>query len=153
MKVIISGHRDIDEEELRPVLKKALERLFLRGADCLIQGMARGTDLVAAEVALELGYKVVCAIPYYGHEARRDDYKRYHAILAHPQSYRKYVKTGPYDKGALFGRNQWMVDQMTDDDIFIAVMAREDSGTGHCFRKVPDDKTRYVYNPETRAWT
>ena len=153
MKVIISGHRDIDEDELRPVLKKALERLFLAGADCLIQGMARGTDLVAAEVALELGYKVVCAIPYYGHEARREDRRRYHKVLANDLSYPYYVTHGPFNKGALFARNQWMVDQVEDEDVFIAVMAREDSGAGHCLRTVPEGKKVHIYNPEEKTWS
>ena len=133
-----------------------LETLFERDF-VVIQGMARGTDQLAAEVALEKGLKVVCAIPFLGQEYKWDkkDRKRYWRILSHPNAYEHYCANTAFYKGALFARNQWMVDQLNpDEDVFVAVMSNKKSGTGHCYRKALEANVRkaHVFDPQLDKW-
>lgn len=70
-----SGHRPeklkITEKELARLLEVEIKRAVASGFTTYITGMARGTDLVAAEIVLRLRerddrLKLICALPHPG---------------------------------------------------------------------------------------
>ena len=72
-----TGHRpeklQRSEEEIRLDLEKEIRKAIRDGLNVFITGMARGIDLEAAEIVLQLrseGYPVrlICASPYPGFE-------------------------------------------------------------------------------------
>lgn len=84
------------------------------GYNVYITGMARGTDLWAAEIILDLrrknkDLKLICAIPYEGFERRwsEDWQKLYLKILAKADMVRVIGKG--YHPGIFQMRNEWMV--------------------------------------------
>lgn len=65
----VTGHRDIppqDEPKLRDALHTKLQELknkYLHSPLYLLSGLAQGSDQLAAEVALDVGYKLVATLP------------------------------------------------------------------------------------------
>ena len=87
-----TGHRPdklgYTEEEIKPLLEKAIDGAIEGGYVTFISGMAKGTDIWAAEIVLEKKKKnkalhLVCAIPHPG-------FKR--AQCAGAQAVRKHNK-------------------------------------------------------------
>lgn len=153
MKVVITGHRQV-QEDLAPTLFKILKRLGAVGCDTLMSGMAEGTDIMAARLALSLHMKVEAVIPHFGHDFNHAEQKEYWQILAHEDSIVSWAHQGPYFEGSFFNRNEFMVDTMTDDDILLAIMSNDKSGTGHCMRAAQrKNKKIHIYNPETHQWS
>ena len=115
----ITGHRPdklhLSEREVHDALKKEIDRAVQDGFSTFFTGMAKGTDIIAAEIILEIrnhlsDIRLVCALPYPGFGKRWDLMwrERFSAILAQadvvetisPQSSRSC-----YQK-----RNEWMID-------------------------------------------
>ena len=70
-----TGHRPeklkIPEEQLARLLEGEIRRAIANGFTTFIAGMARGTDLVAAEIVLHMReqddrLKLICALPHPG---------------------------------------------------------------------------------------
>ena len=75
-----TGHRpgklDIDEEEVKKLLEKAVDDAISKGYVTFITGMAIGTDIWAAEIILKRKKKnkeihLVCALPHPDFDSRR----------------------------------------------------------------------------------
>ncbi len=89
-----TGHRPeklgVPEWKVKAALQREIKAAILEGYTVFISGMARGVDLWAAELVLELresgaAIRLICAVPYPG------------------------VNCGGYGKDCFQRRNQWMV--------------------------------------------
>ncbi len=114
-----TGHRPekltATEEEVKTALEKAIQAAISDGYMVFISGMARGTDLWAAEIVLGLRdagqpLRLLCAAPYPGFEQRwgarwRDCARR--VLAAADQVH--FVSPG-YAGNCFRLRNEWMVD-------------------------------------------
>lgn len=78
-RVCFTGHRPEKLNDSEETIKKELRAEILNsineGFNVFISGMARGVDIWAAEIIIELknkGYdlKLICAIPYDGFESK-----------------------------------------------------------------------------------
>ena len=97
----------------------------------ILTGMARGTDLWAAEIVLALRkrntkLKLICAVPYEGFELRWSEHwqNRYRQILTEADLV-KVIGNG-YHPGVFQFRNEWMVDRSSR---VIAVYNGQPGGT------------------------
>lgn len=130
-----TGHRPEklrrSEKEVRADLEYEIRKAVCDGLNVFISGMARGTDIAAAEIVLQLreeGYPVrlICASPYPGFENNwsRSWKTRYGAVIAKADLVR-YIRP-QYSKGCFQIRNEWLVNHCAR---VIAVFNGQPSGT------------------------
>ena len=114
-----TGHRpeklQKTEAELRIVLESEIRKAIHDGINVFITGMARGVDIIAAEIVLQLrteGHlvKLICAIPYPGFEQFWSItwQTRYRAIMSAADLV-KYI-CPKYYRGCFQIRNEWLVN-------------------------------------------
>lgn len=115
-----TGHRpeklNCGEEKVKILLTAAIKQAVADGFTTFITGMARGVDLWAGEVVLQLkrenqNIKIVAASPYKGFEARWSPawQNLYNAILAKADVVCFICPR--YSKGSFQIRNEWMVNR------------------------------------------
>ena len=115
-----TGHRpeklSRTERAIKSDLKKEIKLAIKDGCTVYLTGMARGTDLWAAEIVLALrkrnkDLKLICAIPYEGFELRWSEQWQtlYRQVLAEADLV-KVIGKG-YHPGIFQIRNEWMVDR------------------------------------------
>lgn len=130
-----TGHRPEKLTRSETEIKKALETAIRQAIDdgfvTFITGMARGVDIWAGEIVLQLrrgnpNLHLIAASPYQGFESRwpADWQKRYNEILGQADLVR-FVCKG-YSKACFQIRNEWMVDRSAR---VIAVYNDEPGGT------------------------
>lgn len=134
-RVCFTGHRpeklkvadSLIIANLRTEILKAIDD----GFSVFISGMARGVDIWAAEIVLELRdagapIRLVCASPYEGFERgwSGDWQKRYNNILQRADLVR-YISKG-YSRSCFQIRNEWMVNH---SNLVIAAYNGEKGGT------------------------
>lgn len=130
-----SGHRPEklirSEKEIKAALREEIKQAIQDGLTVFITGMARGVDLWAAEIVLDLrkrnqAIKLICAIPHEGFEARWSaNWKQlYRHVLGNADLVR--VITSEYHTGVYQIRNEWMVNHSAR---VIAVFNGQPSGT------------------------
>lgn len=130
-----TGHRPEklirSEAEIKKDLEAAILQAINDGFVTFITGMARGVDIWAAEMVLQLrkqnpNLHLITASPYEGFESRwTEDWKvRYNTVMEQADLIR-YVCKG-YIKACFQIRNEWMVDRSAR---VIAVYNGEPGGT------------------------
>lgn len=130
-----TGHRPEKlrraEKEIWMDLNREIRIAVHDGLNVFISGMARGVDIDAAEIVLQLrdkGYPVrlICACPYPGFENRwsRTWQNRYGMIIDRADLVR-YIRP-QYSKDCFQIRNEWMVNHSAR---VIAVFNGQPSGT------------------------
>lgn len=130
-----TGHRPEKlrrpEKEIRADLEREIRQAVIDGLNVFISGMARGVDIDAAEIVLQLreeGYsvKLICASPYPGFEKgwSRTWQNRYCATIAEADLVRYICPR--YSKECFQTRNEWMVNHSAR---VIAVFNGRPSGT------------------------
>lgn len=130
-----TGHRPEklrrSEKDVRADLEYEIRKAVCDGLNVFISGMARGTDIAAAEIVLQLreeGYPVrlICASPYPGFESNwsRTWQNRYGAVIENADLVR-YI-CPQYSKGCFQIRNEWLVNHSAR---VIAVFNGQPSGT------------------------
>ena len=130
-----TGHRpeklNIPEKRLAGLLEAEIKRAIDNGHTTFITGMAKGVDLVAAEIVLCLRerdprLKLICALPYPGFGQHWGDRwtKRFRQVLAGADLERTICPCFSY--GAYQARNEWMVRRSA---LVIAVFHGEPGGT------------------------
>ena len=130
-----TGHRpeklQRPEWEIRVDLEREIRKAVCDGLNVFISGMARGIDIDAAEIVLQLraeGYPVrlICASPYPGFEHSWSNLwqTRYGAVIADADLVR-YI-CPQYRRGCFQIRNEWLVDHSSR---VIAVFNGRPSGT------------------------
>ena len=113
-----TGHRpeklSRTERAIKSDLKKEIKLAIKDGYTVYLTGMARGTDLWAAEIVLALrkrnkDLKLICAVPYEGFELRWSEQWQtlYRQVLAEADLV-KVIGKG-YHPGIFQIRNEWMV--------------------------------------------
>lgn len=130
-----TGHRPEklyrSEKDICGDLENEIRKALSDGLNVFITGMARGVDIDAGEIVLNLrseGFPVrlICAIPYPGFE-RSWSYEwqqRYNAVLSEADLVR-YICPA-YNRGCFQKRNEWMVNHSS---MVIAVFNGQASGT------------------------
>ena len=130
-----TGHRpeklNTSEKEVKAALRKQIDQAVHDGFTVFITGMARGVDLWAAEIVLDLRkrnkeIRLICAIPHDGFEARWSPswQELYRYVLAEADLTRIISKG--YHTGVYQVRNEWMVNHSTR---VITVFNGQPSGT------------------------
>lgn len=145
--VCFSGHRpeklpnsgDSSSQIIR-ILKSFLYKAVLdsidEGYNCFITGLARGVDLWAGEIIMELkaqgkNIKLVAAVPYKGHgNGFHNDEKFTLGNILLKADQVVYVSE-KYSKGCMQRRNEYMVNRSGK---LIAVVSDYKSGTGATIR-------------------
>ena len=130
-----TGHRpekiDMPETEVRQLLRNVIEKAYADGFNVYISGMARGVDMWAADLVLQFrevhpDVKLMCAIPFPGHELRWN--------ASQQAEFRRIVQCadlavticGGYSSGCYQTRNEWMIAHSSR---LIAVWNGTPSGT------------------------
>lgn len=142
MIVVVSGHRPrklggcnlaatirlqvFAVESIREIHEK--QRI-----DCGISGMAPGWDQACAFAFSKLEIPWVAAVPCLGQEMEwtEEAQKTYRYILNMAASVEQ-VSNQVYAPGVMDKRNRWLVDQIREHDILLALWDGTASGTGNC---------------------
>ena len=130
-----TGHRpnkmDMTEEEIKPLLEKAIDDAVAEGYVTFITGMAQGTDIWAAEIVLERkktnkNLHLICALPHPNFEFKRSmtEKIRFNKIIKKADLVKEI--NNHYFTGCYQVRNEWMVDR---SNLVIAVFNGSKSGT------------------------
>ena len=129
---VFTGHRELDGDFSVENLRKTIENFIKKGVNTFYTGMAKGFDLIAAEIVLEFKKKydvrLIACIPYYGQERgfTQEDKKRYACILKKCDE--KVLISEFYYKGCLLQRNRYMADR---SDCMIAYLKKKSGGTAY----------------------
>jgi len=121
-RVCFTGHRpeklNYPEKVVKSLLKEQIEMAIEDGYRTFISGMARGLDLWAAEIVLELKKKnkdkeihLICALPHPDFEKKwkLTEQIKYNSILKKADL--KRIICPEFSMGAYQKRNIWMVDR------------------------------------------
>ena len=121
-RVCFTGHRPeklhYDEKIVKTLLRELIEKAIADGYKTFITGMARGIDLWAAEIVLELKKKnkdkeihLICALPHPDFEKKWKiaEQIKYNSILKKADYQRTICPE--FSMGAYQKRNIWMVDR------------------------------------------
>ena len=130
-----TGHRPgkltIPEKQLVGLLEAEINRAINSGYTTFITGMAKGVDLVAAEIVLRLRerdsrLKLICALPYsgFGQHWGGGWTERFRQVLAKADL--EWTICSSFSYGAYQARNEWMVRHSA---LVIAVFNGEPGGT------------------------
>jgi uncharacterized phage-like protein YoqJ len=117
------------DEVLRDLARPALEGI----ADVVISGVAQGWDLAVAEVAIDLGIPLVCAVPFREQAEMWLPYdrSRYAATLARAWRVVEVCEPG-FAAWKYHKRNEWMVDRC--NALLALHNGDADGGTAACLR-------------------
>ncbi|MBD5085636.1 MAG: DUF1273 domain-containing protein [Clostridiales bacterium] len=130
-----TGHRPeklkIPEKRLAELLEAEIKRAIDSGHTTFITGMAKGVDIVAAEIVLRLRaqdprLKLICALPYpgFGQHWFGGWTERFQQVLAWADLERTICPAFSYASYQI--RNEWMIRH---SDMVIAVFNGEPGGT------------------------
>ena len=130
-----TGHRpeklNRSESAVKAALREQINQAVHDGLTVFITGMARGVDLWAAEIVLDLRkrnkkIKLICAIPHNGFEARwSPSWQQLYRYVLSEADLTRVINKGYYT-GAYQVRNEWMVNHSAR---VIAVFNGQPSGT------------------------
>lgn len=130
-----TGHRpeklNNSENKVKMALREQINQAVRDGFTVFITGMARGVDLWAAEIVLDLRkrnqqIKLICAIPHEGFETRwSQDWKQRYRHVLNEADLTRIINKGYYP-GVYQVRNEWMVNHSAR---VIAVFNGQPSGT------------------------
>ena len=130
-----TGHRPEklarSEEAIKADLEKAIRQAIAEGLDVFITGMARGVDIWAAEIVLQLRdsgvpIRLMCASPFDGFERSwGEEWQRRYRTIMQSADHALFVCPN-YSKSCFQIRNEWMVNHSAR---VIAVFNGERGGT------------------------
>lgn len=135
LRVCFTGHRPEKLNMSKDKIKSALLNEIIKAIDdefkVFISGMARGVDMWAAEIILELkdeypDIKLIAAVPFEGFELKwsTSNQKQYHYLLNQADLVKYVCPNFSYSSYQI--RNKWMVDHSAR---VIAVWNGKKSGT------------------------
>ena len=134
-RVCFTGHRPEkltrNEKAIKIDLEKEIRQAVADGLNVFITGMARGVDIWAAQIVLQLrgeghGVRLICACPYDGFESGwSQEWQRQYKEILSEADFVKYICEG-YSRSCFQIRNEWMVNHSAR---VIAVFNGEKSGT------------------------
>jgi uncharacterized phage-like protein YoqJ len=134
-RACFTGHRPEKltrkEKAIKIDLEKEIRQAVADGLNVFITGMARGVDIWAAQIVLQLrgeghGVRLICACPYDGFESGwSQEWQRQYKEILSAADFVKYICEG-YSRSCFQIRNEWMVNHSAR---VIAVFNGEKSGT------------------------
>lgn len=134
-----TGHRpDKIGAQEKGIRAEIRSRLNVYRPAAIISGMALGFDQWWADEAMQLGIKVVAAIPFFGQESRwpAPDQLRYHTLLTKCAVVEMLQTKRPTNHAQaamwMYERNAWMVDK--SHAVVACYNGDPDGGTCHCVR-------------------
>lgn len=137
MKLCATGHRP---EKLGGYSADAATRLraFARyqlmtlSPERVTSGMALGWDTAIALAALDMGFPLICAVPFAGQELKWpiESQRLYHSILARAEAV-EVICSGGYSATKMYLRDVAMVNSC---DFVLACWDGSNSGTGNTVR-------------------
>lgn len=130
-----TGHRPeklrLSDRKLVALLETEIKRAIASGFTTYITGMAKGVDLIAAEIVLRLRerddrLKLICALPHpgFGQHWGGGWTERFHRVLAQADLERTICPS--FSHSSYQARNEWMVRHSS---LVIAVFNGEPGGT------------------------
>lgn len=137
--IVVTGHRKLAgsyyPNSLWHVLYQSTLDILRRhrekydGDTRLITGMALGFDMLCAQTALEVGFRVVPYVPFVGQDSRwpPDSVSLYNSILSAADP-AVICSTGGYTVGAMFKRNLMMMEQLGEGDLLLSLWDGKKSG-------------------------
>ena len=118
-RVCFTGHRpekiNCSEKKIKAWLEMEIRKSVSNGQNVFISGMARGTDIWAAEVVLKVreemqNVKLICASPYPNFEGRwSEEWKKRYQSIMEKADYVQFINK-EYYPSCFQARNEWMVD-------------------------------------------
>ncbi|KAF5069988.1 YspA SLOG family protein [anaerobic digester metagenome] len=114
-----TGHRpeklSISEKELEDLLREEIRNAIADGFTTFISGMARGADIVAAELVLKEqlinpGIHLICALPFQGFGDNWSQEWRDRRNLVLQQANFIHTVCSGFSYSSYQRRNEWMVD-------------------------------------------
>lgn len=147
-RVCFTGHRpeklNRSEKSVLDGLETAIRQAIADGSNVFISGMARGVDIWAAEIVLQIrsegeDIKLICASPYRGFEKNWsiDWQRRYNNVIEAADLVRFICPN--YSKSCFQIRNEWMVDHSSR---VIAVFNGQLGGTKKHYRLCQNQSCR-----------
>lgn len=137
IKVMITGHKterlNGREQEIKDWITKTLKSLGPSNT-YNFTGMARGTDILFAEVVKEMGLPLVCAFPYKHPMSEVEQTFIDYAEQVYFQSEKKY-------DGCYADRDKWMVDH---SDVVLVVWDGVPKGGAYDTMQYAEDETKTV---------
>lgn len=147
----LTGHRDLPDDFDVEKLRKNLKNLIENGVFIFYNGLAKGFDLLSAEVLLSLkkeykNVKIIACIPCLEQEKyyKEEDKKRYYQVLKNVDE--RIILSEKYYKGCMLQRDKHMVDKA---DVLLAYLKKETGGTAYTvkyFQKKYPLKEIYFFN-------
>ncbi len=121
----------MSERQVYAAMKEEIQKAVADGFDVFISGMARGVDIIGAEIVLNLKKKgqpvrLICASPFEGFESRwsAEWRERYEAVISQADLVRYICPS--YSRVCFQIRNEWLVDHSAR---VLAVFNGEAGGT------------------------
>lgn len=135
----LPGNGDLTSPEFKrllSVLYLAISDSVKQGKTVFISGMARGIDLYAAKIVLELkakhpDIKLICCIPFKNQEKKYTAEEKYDYMIICDNADAVVYTSDTYTADAFKKRNYFMVDNSSK---LIGVVAEYKSGTGQTIR-------------------
>lgn len=164
MNISFTGHRPehLTDEQCEIIiewLREYIEKIILKfGNVNFITGAARGVDIWAAEIILEMkekykdkSIKSIIAIPHKGHGQGKNwtgGWDKRHNIVLSKSDKVVFVHKGPYYWKCMQDRNEWMVDR---SNFVIAIWTGKLGGTRNCFVYAREQNKKILrFNPLTK---
>ena len=122
----ITGRRKI------PNIKDSLSlRIKEINPECIITGMALGTDILVAQIALDLNIKYIAALPFIGQEKlwKEEDQKIYSNLLDKANKV-EIISKGDFANWKYQVRNEWIVNK---SDLLLAIIEKNIENSGGTF--------------------
>ena len=123
IRVGATGHRDLtgyDMDELKKEIYEILKKLtYGHERHILLSSIAAGADQLCAEIALELGYELICPLPFaeYRNDFNGEEQINYDILLG--QASESFVVSGNADKNeAYLAAGKYIAENC---DVLIAV--------------------------------
>lgn len=122
---------------LKNALTREIEQLYLSGIRYFQTGMAMGSDMLCAEIVIELKEKypdisLFAVMPCHGQSDKWNDFnkERHRRILENCDG-SLYVTNSAYDKGCMFRRNRYLADTAS---VLLAVYDGQAGGTSNTLK-------------------
>ena len=144
--VAFTGHRELEADFDEKRLKKVIKTLIKQGARIFYSGMARGFDLIAAEIVAKEKKKnqeirLIACIPCPKQERAYSDTEKvlYERLLVECDE--KVIVSDHYFRGCMQVRNKYME---TRADALIAYCHKEEGGSAYT-KKLFEKKGKPVF--------
>lgn len=145
-----TGHRKVDADFNIADLDEAIENLIKEGVDTFYNGVARGFDLLSAEIILQKKknyphIKLVVCIPCYGQEKyyTEEEKERYKNVCENADE--RVVLSEHYTRFCMQNRDRYMADLA---DVLIAYKRSDKGGTaytvGYFMKKYPHKRIVFI---------